>query len=429
MTEADLHYVVLKSPCLVVLCGISGSGKSSFARENFLSTQVVSSDTCRALLSDDPADQTVSGSAFELFHWIIGQRLRLGCVTVADSTALTRRSRTLLAKLAKEHNAQTVLVAFDVGVAECIRRDALRDNPVGEQVIRAQDAKLRQALRDVYAEDWDEIVVMKYEDPSNRRVRMGGFDLRQESGPFDIIGDVHGCTEELLELVSLLGYVLDDGGDISHPDGRKLVFLGDIGDRGPHNADAFALVMRWTRSGRALYTPGNHCNKLMRYLQGRRVAQSNGLDLTIADVEAMEIAQPEFKAQLQAFISEAPVYLWLDGGALVVAHAGIKAPMIGRDDRAVQTMCLYGDIIGKNNPDGTPVRLDWAAHYRGNPAVIYGHTPTRQAEWRNNTVNVDQGCVFGGRLTALRWPELETVQVQARRVYEPGKDMGPGLSE
>lgn len=417
----------IAQPTLIVLCGVSGCGKSSYAFDNFLPTQVVSSDTCRAILSDDPANQSVSGRAFELFHWIIGQRLRRGRTTVADSTALAQRARMELLTIARENKRRAILLVFEVSLSECIRRDELREQPVGRIVIYAQGAKLRQAMHDIQTEEWDEVIFMKGNaTKENIQVRLGPFDLRYAHGPFDIIGDVHGCTDELLELLSALGYTLDDTWDISHPNNRKLVFLGDLGDRGPHNVEAFTLAMHWVSSGNAFYTPGNHCNKLMRYLKGRDVTQSHGLELTVAEVEAQEKRQPGFKAQLHDFISEAPTYLWLDGGKLVVAHGGIKRGMIGRDDRSVQTMCLYGDITGKTNPDGTPVRLDWAAHYQGEAAIVYGHTPTPTPEWRNNTINIDQGCVFGGHLTALRWPEREIVHVKARTTYDPSKDIDPG---
>lgn len=421
----EVETVTLKPPSLVVLCGISGSGKSSFARDTFPTTQIVSSDTCRALLCDDPGDQRVSGRAFELFHWLISQRLELGRLTIADSTALTKRARVDLLNLAQQHSAQAAIFIFDIDLQECVRRDALRDHPVGEAVIAKQYARFQQAKRDVNTEGWENIVIMGEQNDrsSVKRIRIGTFDLRYEHGPFDIVGDVHGCTVELLELVSLLGYKQDVDGRLSHPEGRRLVFVGDLGDRGPYNVEAFALVMRWARGGMAFYTPGNHCNKLMRYLLGRKVTQSHGLALTVSQVEEYEKSAPGFKARLRDFIAGSPTYLWLDGGTLVVAHGGIKQNMLGRDDRTVQLMCLYGDITGKSNPDGTPVRLDWAAQYRGEATVVYGHTPTAKAEWRSNTINIDQGCVFGGRLTALRWPERETVEVKARQAYDSSKTM------
>jgi protein phosphatase len=243
------------------------------------------------------------------------------------------------------------------------------------------------------------------------------FDLRDLTGPFDIIGDIHGCGDELAELLIGLGYRADAEGLYAHPDGRTLVFIGDLGDRGPYSADVFALAMAMVRRGLGLYTPGNHCNKLMRYLQGRKVTQSHGLASTVRQVEARSAEHTAFREQLEEFIESAPPYLWLDDGALVVAHAGIKEDFIGRDSQRVRTMVLYGDITGETNPDGTPVRLDWAQRYHGNAAVVYGHTPVPGPHWRNNTINIDQGCVFGGWLTGLRWPEHTWTQVRARRAY------------
>ncbi|MBF6613611.1 MAG: metallophosphoesterase [Chloroflexi bacterium] len=234
---------------------------------------------------------------------------------------------------------------------------------------------------------------------------------------FDIIGDLHGCTAELEELLEKLGYERSAGGKLKQSEGRTLIFLGDLGDRGPHSAQAFQQVMEWVEAGNALYTPGNHCNKLMRYLQGRPVQLTQGLEGTVSQVASREEMMPGFTGILRAFIEDAPPYLWLDEGEIVVAHGGIKAQMIGRDGSDVRRMCLYGGITGEKNPDGTPVRLDWAQHYRGEAAIVYGHTPVPGPRWVNNTINIDQGCVFGGWLTALRWPEREVIQVRAGEKY------------
>jgi protein phosphatase len=182
--------------------------------------------------------------------------------------------------------------------------------------------------------------------------------------------------------------------------------------------------MRMVEHERALYTPGNHCNKLMRYLNGRNVQRDHGLGDTIREVEARDRVEPGFRGRLRAFIEQAPLYLWLDGGGLVVAHAGINEHMIGRGGDAVRSMVLYGDTTGRSNPDGTPERLDWAQHYRGKAAVVYGHTPVPGPLWRHNTLNVDQGCVFGGCLSAVRWPERTTEQVRARRHYYTARTPG-----
>jgi protein phosphatase len=243
------------------------------------------------------------------------------------------------------------------------------------------------------------------------------FDFRHVRGPFDIIGDIHGCVDELWELLGALGYSREPDDAINHPLARRVVLLGDLGDRGPHSAEAFRLAMLWVEKGQALYTPGNHCDKLKRYLQGRKPRLSQGLEGTVAQVEEMERREPGFKERLRLFIETAPLYLWLDKGRLVVAHAGIKKKMVGRSNGKVRTMVLYGDITGETNPDGTPVRLDWAKDYKGAFTVVYGHTPVAVPRWRNNTANIDQGCVFGGWLTAARWPERAFVQVGARHAY------------
>jgi protein phosphatase len=196
-----------------------------------------------------------------------------------------------------------------------------------------------------------------------------------------------------------------------------LIFRGDLADRGPHNAAVLELVMDLVDAGHALYTPGNHCNMLLRYLRGKRKSLSWGLDRTVREIDERESQSPGFKERVCRFIEAAPSYLWLDSGALVVAHGGIKEEMIGKDNGRVRAMVLYGDVTGKNNPDGTPERLDWAKEYHGSAAIVYGHTPGPGPVWRNNTLNIDQGCVFGGWLSAVRWLEREVEQVRAHHAY------------
>src|SRR5262249_49123112 len=107
----------------------------------------------------------------------------------------------------------------------------------------------------------------------------------------------------------------------------------------------------------------------------------------------------------------------LDDAKLVVAHAGLKAELQGRGSGAVREFCLYGETTGETDEFGLPVRYNWAADYRGRAMVVYGHTPVPAAEWVNRTICVDTGCVYGGALTALRYPEKELVSVEAARVY------------
>jgi len=242
---------------------------------------------------------------------------------------------------------------------------------------------------------------------------------RPERGPFDVIGDVHGCFLELVELLHRLGYVRRRGRFV-HPEGRRAVFLGDLTDRGPLNADTISLVYAMVRGGSALYVPGNHCWKLYRYLRGAPVQVQHGLEVTVRELEALP---PRRRAMVckkfQWLFEQAPPYLVLDEGRLVAAHAGIREEMIGQVSKRIIRFCLYGDVTGERTPDGFPVRRDWAQDYRGQALIVYGHTPVREAVLRHNTINIDQGCVFGGKLTAFRYPEREVVQVPAYATYDP----------
>jgi protein phosphatase len=238
-------------------------------------------------------------------------------------------------------------------------------------------------------------------------------DRREDRGPFDIIGDVHGCRAELEALLSRLGYDLQA---LCHPQGREAIFLGDLVDRGPETPGVLRIVMSMVESGAALCVPGNHDVKLMRKLRGRDVQITHGLAESLAQ---LEFEPPEFKKRVVDFIDDLGSHYILDGGKLVVAHAGMKAPMQGRGSAKVRDLALFGETSGETDEFGLPVRYDWASEYRGNAMVVYGHTPVPEPEWLNGTINIDTGCVFGGKLTALRYPESELVSVPAERIWCP----------
>lgn len=246
-------------------------------------------------------------------------------------------------------------------------------------------------------------------------------DQREDSGPFDIIGDVHGCAGELEKLLIKLGYTVSWRGEpsapsvaVSAPYRRRVVFVGDLVDRGPRAPDALRIVMSMVEAGIAFVVPGNHDVKFQRWLDGKDVKPSHGLDRTIAQMETQPKA---FKTEVREFLKRLPIYLWLDGGKLAVAHAGIKEHMLGRVSGEIRRFCLYGETSGETDKFGLPIRYHWAAHYRGNTVIVYGHTPVPDADWVNNTICIDTGCCFGGKLTALRWPEREIVTVPAADVY------------
>lgn len=238
---------------------------------------------------------------------------------------------------------------------------------------------------------------------------------------YDIIGDIHGCYDEYSELVSKLGYEWSDGLPV-HKEKRKLVFLGDLMDRGPESIKVMEHVYELVQNDLALYSPGNHCNKLYRYFLGRNVQIKHGLETTVAELN--ELSQEQRKAVRDHFCTlyeNAPLYLHLENGKLVVAHAGIREDYVGQTHNKVKTFVLYGDITGETNPDGTPVRRGWAKKHSGKITIVYGHTPVEEVRHVQNTWNIDTGCVFGGKLSALRYPELESVSVPSSQAYVPEK--------
>lgn len=422
--------------CLVVLVGTSGSGKSTFARKHFKSTEVLSSDYCRGLVSDDENDQAATKDAFEVLHYIAGKRLRAGKLTVVDATNVQPESRKSLIKLARDHHCLPVAIVLDVPEKTCAERNEQRaDRQFGPHVIRMQHQQLRRSVRGLAKEGFRYVCVLdspeKIETVEIERQPLWT-NKKSEHGPFDIIGDVHGCYDELAELLTSLGYLIertaDDTGSygfkVTADHGRKAIFLGDLVDRGPKVPDVLRLVMSMVKANTALCVPGNHENKLMRKLRGRDVRITHGLAETLAQLEA---ESDEFKNAVAAFIDDLVSHFVLDDGKLVVAHAGLKEEFQGRGSSAVREFALYGETTGETDSYGLPVRYNWAADYRGRAMVVYGHTPVPDAEWLNNTICLDTGCVFGGRLTALKYPEKELVSVPAAYTYyEPAK---PFLSE
>lgn len=243
------------------------------------------------------------------------------------------------------------------------------------------------------------------------------FDRRDLTGPFDIVGDVHGCADELEALLEKLGYRVHWSGTdvtVTPPTSRTLIFVGDLNDRGPRTPDVLRIAMSMAEQGIGLCVEGNHDNKLVRWLKGANVKLGHGLRMT---ADQMNAESPAFRAAVLAFLETLPPYLWLDGGKLVVAHAGLKKAMIGKTDGKTRSFALYGDTSGETDGYGTPVRRNWALEHTGEPAIVYGHVAAPDVQAINNTWCIDTGCCFGGRLSALRWPERDLVDVPAAREY------------
>ncbi len=425
--------VTIPDFCLVVLIGTSGSGKSTFAKRHFLASETISSDHCREIVCDDENSLDATEDAFRLVHFIAETRLNRRKLTVIDATNVRQEDRAHLVQIARRYHALAVAIVLNPGEKICRERNETRPNrQFGSHVIRNQTRNLKRNIRRLDKEGFRYVYELRSVEEVDafeiERVPLWT-DRRAERGPFDIIGDVHGCVDELTTLLGKLGYDITIEGEgeqrraiTQPPPGRRVLFVGDLVDRGPSSPDVLRIVMDMISNGHALAVPGNHDVKLFGWLKGKKVKISHGLEQTVAQLES----EPDsFKARVKTFIDEMVSHFWLDDGALAIAHAGIKEEMIGRSSGAVRRFCYYGETSGETDEFGLPIRYNWAAEYRGDTTVVYGHTPVPEAEWLNNTLCIDTGCVFGGKLTALRWPEREIVSVPALKTYaEPVRPMG-----
>ena len=406
----------LPTPGLVIVWSCEGSGAAELTERLFEPAHVLRARDLRRIASADPrAPRRSAAEGFELLLKICDVRLRGALPAVVELEAWPEHDLGAVAALARQHSLPCHLLGLDVPPRACRRR--LPELTVSEA--SAQRACFDRGLATLRARKGVAVErVPQPDEVSAWSPRRLACDRRAERGPFDLIGDVHGCMDELEELLERLGYRPDTRAGYRHPLGRRLIFLGDLTDRGPRSLDALRLAMRAIQSGEALGVRGNHDDKLARALAGRKVSTGQGLGRTLAELEALPPDQrAAFAAEAATFLARLPSHLVLEGGDLIAVHGGISEALIGREGGKVDAFALYGAPTGKQGPDGFPERGDWAATYRGTAWVVCGHTPTAALRWRSRTICIDQGCVFGGALTALRWPERETVSVLARRTH------------
>lgn len=406
---------------LVVLIGPSSSGKTTFSKKHFINTQVVSPDYCSYLISDKENDQLVSKQAYDLLYTIVDKRLGLKKLTIIDDINVLESDRYELLEIARKHNALTVAIVFNLPDYICLERNKTKiDRELDKDVIKYQINQVQFSLLNLKKEGFNYVYVLNSEREVNySSVYINSLycDRSFDHGPFDIIGDVHGCYDELVLLLKKLGYKIEkiDGDyNIENPSGRKVIFLGDLVDRGPKIVDVLKITMQMVKEKKALCVQGNHDNKLYRKLIGNNVQIKNGLEDSL---EQLKQTNESFLSDLKTFLKHLESHYVLDDQKLVVVHAGMKEDLIGRSSKKVRSFALYGETTGETDEFGLPIRYLWAKDYKGKALILYGHTPNKEIKKMNNTINIDTGCVFGNKLTAYRYPEGDFVEVIAKASY------------
>lgn len=384
--------------CLVALLGRRGDDVSEAVARWFAPAETTGLAACRAVAGLDGTGDVADGIE-RLLHEVVGLRLQHRHLTLVDGHDLGRQQRAALVATARRNYARPIALLLQAHHAE-------------SAYAHLHDEGFREVLTIPAAQPLADVDIVRERLPC---------DVRHERGPFDIIGDIHGCCDELEELLARLGYRIAWGRDdgertvrVEAPAGRRVIFLGDLVDRGPRAPDVMRIVMAMTNAAQAFCVLGNHDAKFLRWLNGRNVKIAYGNGATIAQMQG---DSPRLRQECAKFLDGLPVQLWLDGGRLAVAHAGLREEMVGRHTGAVREFCLYGETKEGDDPEDPVARDGWIHDYRGMVHVAYGHVPRLEAVWVGRTIGLDTACVFGGSLTALRWPERDIVQVPARQRY------------
>ena len=369
---------------VIFLSGASYSGKSDFAEKHFSSYEV--------FIDREPE--------FREAHIVL------------DREQLTKEKRSFYMKKAREHQYMRIAIVLDLPMEDLLREAEGRTK---ETVIVSEVQGVHAFLKKWQSEGFDAVYVINSTEEMEE-VRLiyekGIFDQREETGPFDLIGDVHGCLTELEKLLRKLGYCINSEGKWTHPQNRKAVLLGDMVDRGEDSVGVLRLVKKLCENHVGYAVLGNHDEKLLRYLQGNPVKVEHGMRSTAEQIELLSL---EEKEELKEFLADLSTYYIFDGGSLVAVHAGIKEEYLYRYTKEVREFCLYGETSGEIDAMGKPVRLDWTQGYKGDAIIAYGHIPYYAVRAFNRTYGVDTGCIFNNYLSALRYPEMEVERVRKRK--------------
>ncbi len=419
--QPDLYSIKVPPSSLVVLVGPAASGKSSWAKKHFSPSQIVSSDALRSIVADDEAMQEASSDAFMLLYKIIDARLRRGLLTVVDSTALTADSRRKLLTIAAGYGRSAIAVIFHIDEKLQYEWNDRRSRSVNQRVLHEHRELAADAMSHIPHEGFSAYYTIHSPQmiESVQVIR----NIVDDSGPFDIIGDVHGCFSELCDLLMKLGYEQSPGNQFlwKHPQHRKLVFVGDLCDRGPDSVSVIRLAMEMQKARLAWLVQGNHDYKIAIKIDANDplpAQPQNAGEITISEILNASANAPQLKQQIIHLLKFAPGYLIFDNGGLVITHGGILDSMIGGWSPRIKSFCMYGEVFSPNNNNSE--RMDWIHRrqvHRTSPLIVYGHTPMQNPYIVNKTVDIDTGCCYGGKLTAYRYPEHTTVCVSAKAAY------------
>lgn len=399
--------IIIYNPSLVLIVGVSGY-ESAFAMQHFDATTILSLEQRSGLNQHN--------FTLDPLYCAVKERLQKAKLTVVDTTNMAPEQCKSLIQLARQYHILPSIIVLNIPLKDYTKEE----NHANTKAVSLKHKQLEQFIK--YLKKSHNLVALHVLNAIavvhtvHIECQPIWTDKSSEEGPFDIIGDIHGCFDETKQLLEKLGYRIqkNDQYKVTHPENRKIIFVGDLVDRGPNSVEVLRLVMDATASGIAFCVNGNHDDKLKRKLMGRQVTVAHGLQETL---DQLANESEAFKVKGLNFLKGLASHLILDKGRLAVTHAGLKQQYFRRVSPRIHRFCMYGETTGEVNDFGLPVRHLWAKDYDGDTLIVYGHTPVPEPLVLNNTINIDTGCVFGGKLTALRYPEKTWVSVNAKKVY------------
>ncbi len=409
----------LNNKSLILLCGPIGAGKSTFAKKYF-DIPIISPDYYRFLVSGDEGNQAASKSAFEIAFKVAEERMKFSQPVVIDALNKSQSSRNQFYKLADKYAYDKIVVVFNVPLTTCILQNTQRERQVDFAVVEVKHKEFLNGLSSLKTENIHDII---QHDKVNEKFT---FEIKEEilNNRFDdikkviIFGDIHSCFNELKDLIEK---VKQAGYDPFTNHEVKFAFVGDLLDRGDTPVETIDYIFNLVNSGLAFVSMGNHDNKLMRYLNGSKVKLTHGLEETVYALKGPK-SSDKLRNKVIKTLENLPYHIIFDNGKLIVCHAGIKDEMIGKSNGYVNNFSIYGEVTGEKDEHGYPVRKDWASNRvitDSSPVIVYGHTPLKEVYSINKCHNIDTGCSFGGKLTALIYDDskISFISVPARKVY------------